>query len=688
MNFKKLPYHLLLLLLTLGASLILGLLSFGGFFALWPSIPFAAMAFGLSVAYEGEIYFQNIKGALNKLFNPHYLKNKLSDGFLNTYFPHHLAKSQWPRFFIDYERALIELHAYEHPALSNVKRPKKEIILKKIRLMERNFATQLNAPSHDPLDNLTKDTRDLRLYLAKYPIKNSLGKITHESLPEKYKTLLRARQFSFRSAQVFSGLAALFMSFGTTYLLMEAFTIIPFLAAIPFAFFPPLILPMAIISGIAYGLLTYNTITNMIAHDTIRTRFKILRDDFKKNGLTLSNGLMTLATVTLSGLALALTLCTAGTWWTIVKETRPLFSWMLKIPAFIMGICTPLITGIAALAFNLENSNESLNMLESTVKNNRKTLRSEWAAFRKKLSDVRQRENTTQLLNPFRLLLACTITPLRYFFFAGHLGSIALTANRVPGFSKMISSFFNVLTELFEDLHYFVKTTEVHQHDLPSLLNERLGEEAGHSHNAMDLPTRILLLIATPLYALSNLWNYAFSQWNPPERRLTLKQAFQKPMIMMAPSFSLTPPTTPLIKTITPTVIPTGIQIDSQLTSPQKPAHASTSIDVVKPPSTLQLTHPDALVPAAPDSTPMITHNMHEEMLNCPYCPPPTIVLLRPESDTAPGKTPTAESSHPVGTRPARSKRTFFKLPPMDFCSPCPTPASASDLPNGSVPTP
>lgn len=35
-------------------------------YALYPILPLAFAAFGLSVAYEGEVYLQNIKGAFKK----------------------------------------------------------------------------------------------------------------------------------------------------------------------------------------------------------------------------------------------------------------------------------------------------------------------------------------------------------------------------------------------------------------------------------------------------------------------------------------------------------------------------------------------------------------------------------------------------------------------------------------------
>ena len=87
MKLKKILRYFALSLLTIGASLILGFLSFGGMFALWPVLPFAFAAFGLSVAYEGEIYGQNLKSAWNKLFKRNHLKHQLANDYLLENFP-------------------------------------------------------------------------------------------------------------------------------------------------------------------------------------------------------------------------------------------------------------------------------------------------------------------------------------------------------------------------------------------------------------------------------------------------------------------------------------------------------------------------------------------------------------------------------------------------------------------------
>ena len=54
--------------LTLGASLTIGLLSFGGFYAIYPSIYLGITSGVLAAIYEGEIYMTNIEDASSKLF--------------------------------------------------------------------------------------------------------------------------------------------------------------------------------------------------------------------------------------------------------------------------------------------------------------------------------------------------------------------------------------------------------------------------------------------------------------------------------------------------------------------------------------------------------------------------------------------------------------------------------------------
>ena len=102
MTYRKTAQNITLYLLTIGASLILGLLSFGGMYALMPLLPLAIGSFALSIGYEGEVYLQNLKGALKKLFAPNHLLLTHAYQFLQQHFPKNINEKDVPQFFKDY----------------------------------------------------------------------------------------------------------------------------------------------------------------------------------------------------------------------------------------------------------------------------------------------------------------------------------------------------------------------------------------------------------------------------------------------------------------------------------------------------------------------------------------------------------------------------------------------------------
>ena len=286
---------------------------------------------------------------------------------------------------------------------------------------------------------------------------------------------------------------------------------------------------VAIIAGIGSGLMTYNTMTDMINNDTINKWYNKIKNDLKE-GITFKSVFMASAAVLLSVLAVALTLCTAGTWWTVVKETKPLFSWMKQMPSFIMTVLNPIVTGLSAILFNIENTSETLELIDEALESEQKQ---ESQSFFKSISDSVSaffaRENLLQIINPFRLLLKLTYTPLKVLLFLGHLVSIAVTADRVPGVPQVLSALLGLISEGFEDAHYFLGHS--HDHDdnpTPESLRQlRLEEAEGHSHDD-DLPSRALKIIFSPLFILSAAWDYLASQLNTTPHKMSFKQAFNK----------------------------------------------------------------------------------------------------------------------------------------------------------------
>ncbi|MGQ3888307.1 hypothetical protein ACQUW5_04645 [Legionella sp. CNM-1927-20] len=534
MKTKKIPYYLLLTLLTLGASLIIGFLSFGGMYAIWPLLPLAFASFGLSVAYEGEIYLQNIKGAFQKLFKSDYLSGYLADEYLLHHFPDTDDKD-CPQFFKDYEIQLRLLSKFNHKNLDKESLARKKKIEKTMSDMRKWFALQLyKKPNEKNLDNYSKYKIELQHWLAEHGQKEAIEK-------------LAARTKTFNGVRVFSGLAGLFMGLGTTYLLVGGFATIPLLASLPFTFLSLAIVPMAIIAGAAYGFLTYNAVTDMINNDTLRKWFFKIKNNFTKENASehkVRNIFLAVTAVSLLTLTVALTICTAGTWWTVAKTARPLFTWMGKMPAFIMGIINPIITGTSTLIFNLQNTSESLEMIDGLTRTKGNIFTKTSTSIQNAFHKLKEHENWLQLLNPARILLKLTLTPLRILFFLGHLVSIGVTSDRVPGVPEIVSALLGIISEGFEDAHYFFEQGHEHHHhkhdghyhETKDLLKEQLQAGEGHNHE-VDLPTRVLKVIFSPLYLLAALWDYTVSQRNKGSSKHILsfheawnKQTGQKPV--------------------------------------------------------------------------------------------------------------------------------------------------------------
>lgn len=509
---RKIPYNLALMFLTGGASLILGLLSFSGMYAIFPMLPLAFASFALSVTYEGEIYLQNIKGAFKKLFKRNHLENELAKEYLLTHFPEDTSDIDCPQFFKDYKRQLKLLAAFGHKELNEESKKRKQQVEKTLKDMEKWFAAQLFSKKEKAAKDESAYAQQLRLWLEQ-----------HEQ--EQWQERLAENRFKFQVIQGFSLLAALFMGLGTTYLIAEAFAVIPFFAAIPFAVWPLMIVPMAIIAGAAYGMLTLNAVTDLVNNNTILKWYNKLRDDLSQ-GLTIRNVFMTAMALILGALAVALTICTAGTWWTIANNAQPIFEWMKKIPSYVMGIINPIITGLSAVVFIFQNTAESLDLVDEGLDWAEETVQKGnlWEQIYQPIvqgiKHLVETENWLQILNPFRLILKLTVTPLRILLFLGHLISIAVTADRMPGVPQIVAALIAMISEGFEDAHYFVGGHEHeegeehdHHHDFKTLLQERLGSEEGHEHN-VDIPTWILKTITLPIYALAALWDSAASQFN------------------------------------------------------------------------------------------------------------------------------------------------------------------------------
>ena len=466
---KKIRHYIAPRFLAAGTSLTIGLLSFGGILAMVSSLPLALAGFVLSTVYEGEIYLKNIKRALKKLFKLNHLERQVARDYLLDQMTRGLEPNA-PAFFKDYKAALQGKHSNK----------------KKLSDMEKWFALQLFAYPLNP----TAYQTNLHQWLDS---KNR----EQEKIWEKTR---REHLNSIRFVPAFCVVAGVFMGLGTTYLLMDAFLTIPVLAALPVAVLPMLIVPMALIAGAAYGFLIYNATTDMITNNTIGEWFSGIKKDWK-NG----NYAMAAAFVFMLVLSVALSLCTAGTWWTVAKTTPPLFAWMGKMPSWIMLRINPLISSLSTLIFNAQNISETLEMVDQGVSRDKNKPKEPTVA------PAARDENAWQRNNPFQFLIWLTFEPLRKLLFLGHLTSVSAVADRVPGVSAFISALLGFVNELFEDAHYFFGGKgHQHKNDLDSLIKDRRDAGQGHDH-ADDLPTQLLRIVFHVLYVPAALWDWGLS---------------------------------------------------------------------------------------------------------------------------------------------------------------------------------
>lgn len=483
----------LTLTLTLGASLLLGLLSFAGMYILMPllGVSIAALlgvsiaAFVLSVIYEGEIYQRNIENALEKLLDGHYTSELLGEEYLdNLKALTKDKKDALPHFFKTYLKLkAIDSDGNAHPSAARQKRLK----LMHIWLGQLMITNTAKTP-----------------YAQKV-----LGSVTDlEAWQEKANNTNRYHRY----IQIFSAIAAALMSLGTVYLILEVLPTLPFLSIAPAAL-PFVVLPMAVIAGIAYGFLSYNSLTDFLLKNNLKEWWQDIKSQLTSPDRNSNTIFFAIFSALIFALNLSLTLFTAGTWWSVVNASQTTWSWLKNPIIRLTSALIAPVVAISTLGFNLENTIETIKEVKSALDQPK----SETPAVESLPADIKTSAETTwQLFNPFRILHKLTFTPLEMLLFLGHLVSIGLTADRMPGVPAIISALFGMISEGFEDFHYFFDINKL-LNDINKLLNNHSGNDGGHAHHHHEhsaIPTKVLEMLFSPLFALSALWHWGFQSKN------------------------------------------------------------------------------------------------------------------------------------------------------------------------------
>ena len=265
-----------------------------------------------------------------------------------------LATYDIPKFFEDYARIATIEHSFAHVNPTPDAKKQRKSLNVTLKMLEQLFTEQLFPHTQrKAAQNKSGVDNEYKLNLKKF---------LEVRYSEKYKAKLPNRKRGSKFIKVLSTVCACVMMLGTSYLLVEAFAVVPLLAAIPFGILPVVIVPLAILSGVAYGIQTYRALDEILNSDVITKRLAKIRADIKK-GLTLYTGAKLLIFILLLGLAITLTVCTGGTWYTVIKHTKPIFAFLSKIPAAVMVIISVFLA-VAAFAFNVSNSAQTSEELE------------------------------------------------------------------------------------------------------------------------------------------------------------------------------------------------------------------------------------------------------------------------------------------------------------------------------------
>jgi hypothetical protein len=461
--------------LTIGAVLLLGLLAFTGMYVLFPILSVAITTFALSVVYEAEIYQQNISNALDKLFDKDILMQTLGKNTLLELEKTYQSNEKKPIFLDDYYR------------LKNHKK-KSAGDLERLRKMELWFAQLL----------FTRE--ELESPYAKGAV-DELSRLKNDTNPEDgidWEERLDRLRFYNLSLMALSSTAAVLMSLGTIYLLLDTLSILTFVSLSP-ALAPFVIIPLSIIAGVAYGFLTYNSLSEFIFKSEMFDWIKEFTEKFsqaktyqdpKNIGLAIFGAFVVV-------LNIGLTICTAGTWWTIMNQARPMWHWLKNGLVSVLQVITPVIIAVTTLGFNGQNTIQTIKEVipETSPHNHQHKTEKKPAPF-----------------NPFDYILKFVYFPFRLLMFIGHLISVSVTSDQMPGIPQIMAAFFAFVSEFLEDGHYFLDMEEI-----KSLLGIQ-GDECDHhehGHQHSDIPNYILQLIFSPLFLSAAAYDYYFNQSNP-----------------------------------------------------------------------------------------------------------------------------------------------------------------------------
>jgi|GEM_PF-2126834 len=544
---KVLKYGLACLLIP-AVIVALGFISFTGMLVLCGIVGVAIGSFVLTGMIEGEVYAQSILHGLEKLFKgkwfeSEYLKRAIYVRELNLLLKDK-AKVRQSRFLQAYKKLAEELAVLQEQKerlgvlyfFSGAFKQKFEKAEKRLQDGQKYFIDLVDvsqesagARQGDPL------LQDLDVVFP-------LGKRVEisEEIDKKH-----AISPWCLAAGVCAGvgMGLVFFSVGPESIVAAAafFGVALSASAFPVGVTVAIVI-LAVIAAMGYTVLIYNTLTDMLQNDAVRNWINNVREFFSSPKETLIIKIVaTIGVALLVGLCIFATITTAGTWWYAAKAGVNFI--LPRLQSFAALLSTPfvIVMGIAQLGFNLYNSLKSVRIAKSFVKFIKnlsiESIKNKYyqSSFYKK--NYAEKETLKSRVNPFRFLSGIIELPARFLFFLGHVAASAVMGDRFEPIPAEACVVPGAIVEITADMPFFVD--EGHDHEHSEKHKEKKAERSGsrtlvedpeesalkkdkdhkehehaheeHSHSHTDIPGKILLVVLSPLYLLSFMWDFCCS---------------------------------------------------------------------------------------------------------------------------------------------------------------------------------
>lgn len=389
-----------------GAVLAIGLLSFAGMFMFSSSILWCCTAFALSAAYESQVYKESVFIALTRMFDEEYLKQAIILRNLNELLENfeELAENARERnniFLADFykqKKYLSELTKIISPSEEQLLEIKS--LQKELHRMEKLFIAEFNNQEKK------KEPSELQ--------KSMQALITLKK--EKIETEIANKAWFLKMSWVFAIGGGVSSGLATLSAMKLA------IAAFSFSFAVPggALIALSALAAVGYTLLLYQTFAEIVQayHEKWPGNFNKRKDESH-----LGFGLRSAATLALIGLAVVVTIATAGTWWIAAKHGASLIGLVDKGAALLRTISV----AIMALPNFIFNTYNSANSVDKISRSDYKLL------YRKTVNEINsayENESIYRFVNPFRFFEKVISYSASSILFLGHVVSMSLISDR------------------------------------------------------------------------------------------------------------------------------------------------------------------------------------------------------------------------------------------------------------------